>query len=71
MTVRKQRDDVAEVSKVFPPGTRLRCTSNGKTYQIGTQTGSRFWTMCENDAQRGTVEAHVILRHFQKLDKAA
>ncbi len=64
---RSNLNDVSEVEKAFPAGTRLVCTKNGKTYQIGTKHGrSDYWMFCETDNQRGLVGAMTIMREFEK-----
>jgi hypothetical protein len=59
------REAVNYVRCNFPPGTRLRCKNNGKTYQIGTTYGmSGYWMLDEAAAKRGVVSAATIMDHF-------
>lgn len=59
---------VTDVQKTYKPGTRLVCTQNGKTYQIGVKVGqSSFWMLCEGDFQKGQVSAASILTGFTKV----
>jgi len=69
--LRNIHTDVAEVAKRYPAGSRLLCPKNGKTYQIGTKNGqSHYWMLCEQDSQRGLVEASLIMRDFEKAVQA-
>jgi hypothetical protein len=63
---------VSQVEEKFKAGDRLMCRRNGKTYQMGTKQGhDGFWMLCEDDSQRGVVDARVILREFTKMVGAA
>ncbi len=73
MTIRnrqadKHKSESAEVIAAYPCGTRLKHLRNGKIYQIGVKHGSKqFWMFCEPDAERGLVNAAVILMDFERL----
>lgn len=56
-------DTLADVK--FEPGTRLLCTNNGRTYQMGAKHGKdHFWMMCESPADKGLVSARTIMDCF-------
>jgi hypothetical protein len=61
----KAREATNFVRCNFPPGTRLCCKTNSKTYQIGTKYGvSGYWMLDEQSAKRGVVSAATIMDHF-------
>jgi hypothetical protein len=60
---------LALVADKFKEGDRLMCRRNGKTYQLGVSDGREsYWMLCEDDSQKGKVEARVILREFTKME---
>jgi hypothetical protein len=60
---------LAQVAEKFKEGDRLMCRRNGKTYQLGVSDGrERYWMLCEDDSQKGKVEARMILREFTKME---
>jgi hypothetical protein len=60
---------MAQVSEKFKEGDRLMCRRNGKTYLLGVSDGrGSFWMLCEDDSQKGKVEARMILREFTKME---
>ncbi len=65
----RDRDDaVKQVEEKYKVGDRLMCRKNGKTYQMGSKhSGGRFWMLCEDDNEKGLVEARVIVREFSGL----
>lgn len=66
--MRNTPKEVAEVAKLYPAGTRLLCPKNGKTYQMGAKNGrNEYWMLCEQDSQRGSVDARMIMSEFQKV----
>jgi len=68
-TSKDRVEAMAQVAERFNEGDRLMCRRNGKTYQIGVKAGKdSFWMFCEDDSQKGTVEARVILREFTKME---
>lgn len=67
---RDKADAVQQVQDRFKAGDRLMCRKNGKTYQMGTKRGTfEFWMLCEDDNQRGVVDARVIVREFTKMEQ--
>jgi hypothetical protein len=60
---------IAEVAEKFKEGDRLFCRRNGKTYQMGLKAGvDGYWMLCEDDSQKGKVEARILLREFTKME---
>lgn len=63
--IEKASEAVSYVRCNFPPGTRLKCATNGKMYQIGTKYGmSGYWMLDESASKRGVVSAATIMDHF-------
>ncbi len=59
---------MAQVAEKYKEGDRLMCRRNGKTYQLGVKASvDSYWMFCEDDAQKGKVEARLILREFSQL----
>lgn len=67
--MRQNSKDVAEVLSKYPPGSRLRCVRNDKTYQMGVKSGaSGFWLLCEQDSKKGVVSAADIMVNFVRCE---
>lgn len=64
------RDAVAQVRKLFPPGTIIRQRANGKQYVMGAKCGlSTFDMTSVGSGQKMTQHANRIVLAFEKVGK--